>query len=257
MKSKYIFIDESGSPQFFAKGKRPLWIESDFVPVMFLGMVTTDDKKKLRQAVLDFQAYILNDPLLNSIHSVKQQGWFLHASADHSDINLKTVEFIRQLDGFEYHAVIGRKIPEIFINKHNGNPTEFYFDLLFKLLGLDDLEHNCKYRLYLSQRQSNTEQRFAAAFEKALEAKSNTLGGFDYSCSIVRSQDSPEMSVVDYLTWALQRYILKGENDRRYFTALEKHYKSILDVYEDEGSGRIYDQTDRFDLLKANPFSIK
>ena len=29
---------------------------------------------------------------------------------------------------------IGRKIPEIFNRKHNGNATEFYFDLIHKLL---------------------------------------------------------------------------------------------------------------------------
>jgi hypothetical protein len=254
---KYIFIDESGSPQFFAKGKRPLWIEQDFVPVMFLGMVITDDKQGLRKAVLDFQSYILNDPLLNSIYSVRQPGWYLHARTDHSDINLKTVEFIRNLEGFEFHAVIGRKIPDVFVNKHNGNQTEFYFDLLFKLLGLDDLEHNNKYRLYLSQRQSNTEQRFAAAFEKAVKAKSRELGGFDYTCSVVRSQDSPEMSIADYLIWALQRYILKGEPERRYYTALEKHYKKILDVYDEEGEGRLYGEENKFDLSKASPFAIK
>ena len=257
MSSKYIFIDESGSPQFFAKGKRPLWIEQDFVPVMFLGMIVTNDKHELRKAVLDFQASVLNDPLLNSIYSVRQPGWFLHARADHSDINLKATEFIRQLEGFEFHAVIGRKIPEVFVNKHNSNETEFYFDLLYKLLELDDLDHDGKFHLYLSQRQSNTVQRFSEAFERAVKAKSKKEGGFNFSCSIVRSQDTPELSVVDYLLWALQRYILKGEDERRYFLALRKHYKSILDVYDDEGKGRLYGGEDFFQLAKASPFALK
>lgn len=252
---KFIFIDESGSPQFHAKGRRPLWIEPNFIPVMFLGMVTTEDRRALRQAVLDFQNGILSDPLLNSIYSVTRPGWHLHASVDHSDINLKAVEFIRQLEGFEFHTVIGRKLPEVFFSKHNGNATEFYFDLLSKLLELDALETDCKYNLYLSQRQSNTEQRFSDAFEKAVEAKSKKIGGLSYSCSIVRSRDFPEMSLVDYLMWALQRYILKGE--RRYFSALEKQYVSILDVYENDGKGRLYHNGDLFDLKKASPFALK
>ena len=161
---KYIFIDESGDPQFYAKGRRPLWIKPDFVPVMFLGMITTDNRVTLRKAILDFQTRILSDPLLNSIYSVAKPNWYLHGSADHSDINLKTVEFIRELEGFDFHAVIGRKLPEVFFSKHNGNATEFYFDLLSKLLELDALETDCKYHLYLSQRHSNTEQRFSAAF---------------------------------------------------------------------------------------------
>ncbi len=252
---KFVFIDESGSPQFYAKGRRPLWIEPDFVPVMFLGMVTTHDRQALRQAVMDFQRRVLSDPLLNTIHSVSKPEWYLHASADHSDIKLKMVEFIRDLSGFKFHVVIGRKLPEVFFNKQNGSATEFYFDLLSKLLELDGLEGNEKFSLYLSQRQSNTEQRFSAAFEKALAAKSRETGGSAYSCTIVRSQDFPEMSLVDYLMWALQRYILQGE--KRYFSALERHYSSILDVYEEEGKGRLYSQTNPFDLTQASIFTLK
>ena len=102
------------------------------MPIICLGMVTTDNRVQLRKAVLAFQNEVLNDTLLNSIYSVVKPGWHLHARSDHSDINLKMVEFLRQLDGFRFSAVIGRKIPEIFLNKHNGNATEFYFDLIHK-----------------------------------------------------------------------------------------------------------------------------
>ena len=252
---KYIFIDETGSPQFYARRKRPLWIEPGFVPVICMGMVTTDNRVTLRKSVLDFQRQIHDDPLLNSIHSVTQPGWCLHARCDHSDINLKMVEFLRQLEGFRFSAVIGRKIPEIFFNKHNGNATEFYFDLIHKLLELDSLEADVTYGLYLSQRHSNTEQRFAEAFQRAVKAKSREISGMKFSCSIVRSLDFPEMSVVDYMLWALQRYILKGE--KRYYMALEKHYDKILDIYESEGAGKLYTTEDKFDLSKASPFTIK
>jgi len=252
---KYIFIDESGSPQFYAKRRRPLWISPDFVPIICLGMVSTDNRVRLRKAVLAFQQQVINDTLLNSIYSVAQPGWYLHARNDHSDINLKMVEFLRQLDGFHFSAVIGRKIPEVFINKHNGNATEFYFDLMHKLLELDDLHTGCQYHLYLSQRQSNTEQRFAGAFEKAVRAKSLEEGGISYSCSVVRSRDFPELSVADYLLWALQRYILKGES--RYFMAMEKHYNKILDLYDNEGAGKPYCENEPFRLEKATAFVIK
>ncbi|MEJ7683842.1 MAG: hypothetical protein WKG06_39475 [Segetibacter sp.] len=48
---------------------------------------------------------------------------------------------------------------------------------------------------------------------------------------------------------------MKGE--RRYFSAVEKHYGKILDVYENEGKGRLYDTSDKFDLTKASAFTIK
>lgn len=251
---KYIFIDETGSPQLYAKRKRPLWMEPDFVPVICLGIVVTHDRINLRKEITDFQKQVLNDPLLNSIYSVSQPDWFLHARRDHSDINFKMVDFLRQLNSFKFSAVIGRKIPEIFINKHNGNAIEFYFDLIHKLLELDHLQPDAKYHLYLSQRQSSTVQRFTEAFEKAVKAKSMEIERISFSCSIVRSCDFPELSVVDYLLWALQRYILKGE--RRYFAALEKHYEKILDVYDNEGSGKLYEINDPFVLEKASPFNI-
>lgn len=62
------------------------------------------------------------------------------------------------------------------------------------------------------------------------------------------------MSVVDYLLWALQRYILQGE--KRYFAALEHHYEQILDIYEGDGQGRLYTKEDRFEVEKASPFII-
>lgn len=250
---QYIFIDESGSPQFYARRRRPLWTEPNFVPVICLGMVTTEDRVHLRKEVVDFQNQILGDILLNSIFSVRQPGWFLHARSDHSDINLKTVEFLRRLEGFRFHAVIGRKIPEIFIRKHNGSATEFYFDLIHKLLALHPLVEDTSYHLFLSQRQSNTEQRFNHAFERVLatESKGHRVS---YKCTVVRSRDFPELSVVDYLLWALQRYILQGEE--RYFAAMEHHYEQIFDIYEDDGRGRLYTKEDRFELEKASPFII-
>jgi len=251
---QYIFIDESGNPQFYAKRKRPLWTEPTFVPIICLGMITTNDREGLRKEILNFQNQILDNILLNSIFSVRQPGWFLHARGDHSDINLKTVEFLQGLGGFQFRAVIGRKIPEIFNRKHNGNATEFYFDLIHKLLALHPLMEDTRYHLFLSQRQSNTEQRFTQAFERVLmtESKGRNLS---YKCAVVRSRDFPELSVVDYLLWALQRYILQGE--RRYFAALEHHYEQILDIYEDDGLGRLYTKEDRFEVEKASPFTIE
>jgi hypothetical protein len=253
---KYVFIDESGSPQFYAKRKRPLWLDSSFSPIICLGMVSTEDRAALRNSVINFQREVLNDPLFNTIHSVAQPDWYLHARNDHSDIILKMVESLRKMEGFKFSAVIGRKIPDIFIRKHNGSATEFYFDLIHKLLALDDIESGAKHRysLYLSQRQSNTVQRFSQAFEKALKTKGCESNGIDFSCTIVRSNDCPEMSVVDYLLWALQRYILKGE--RRYFTALEKHYDKILDVYANEEAGELYNINNRFELSKTGIYTI-
>jgi hypothetical protein len=69
-----------------------------------------------------------------------------------------------------------------------------------------------------------------------------------------RSRDFPELSVADYLLWALQRYILQA--GKRYFAAMQHHYDQILDIYENDGTGRLYTRKDQFELEKASPFVV-
>lgn len=251
-----LFIDESGSPQFYAKRKRPLWIEPDFEPVLMLGMVMTRDRRALREKVLEFQREMLADDLFNTIYSVRQPGWFLHASKDHFEVRLKFIEWLRRLDDIEMRVVIGRKIPEIFHSKHNGNAVEFYFDVLNKLLTRFNFpaEGNCS--LYLSKRQSNTLDRFEQALKKALAIQSERYDVAKFTCRITPSADFPELSVVDYLLWVLKRYISK-EEDRRYFTALESKFVEIYDAYDNEGQGQVYNALNPFDLSKTGTFGIK
>jgi hypothetical protein len=42
----------------------------------------------------------------------------------------------------------------------------------------------------------------------------------------------PELSIIDYLIWAVQRKLLTGES--RYFDALQSKYETVLDLYDDE-----------------------
>lgn len=251
----YFFIDESGDPNFYGRHHRPLWLEPDFEPVLMLGMVVVRNRRWLREQVISFQQKILADPLYSSIYSVSQPAWFLHASKDHSDVRLKFFEMLRDLEGLEVYIVIGRKLPDLFHAKHNKKASEFYFDLLNKLLTRFNFDPGRQCQLYLSQRQSNTMERFEEALEKALVVQSKRFDANLFNCRITPSRDYPELSVIDYFLWALKRYITVGE--KRFFTALEKHVKEVYDVYEEEGKGKLYNATDPFDLSKASPFSIK
>lgn len=254
-KQYYFFIDESGDPNFYARRKRPLWTEPTFEPILMLGMVVVEDRKALRQAILDFQNQLLTDPLFNTIHSVSQPNWFLHASKDHVDIRLKFIEFLRAQPDVKSYVVIGRKIPEIFHNKHNGNASEFYFDLLNKLLSRFDFEEDVECTLYLSQRQSNSVEKFIAALKKALIRQNKLFSHTQFNCSIVLSRENPEMSVVDYYLWVVKRYISMQE--RRYLSALEANVVEIFDVYDKGGKGIIYDRNNPFELSKASPYEVK
>lgn len=252
-----LFIDESGSPSFYAKRKRPLWIEPDFEPVLMLGMTVVRDRRALREKVLDFQKAILADPFFNTISSTSRSDWFLHASKDHSDVRLKCFEFIRGLDDLQCFVVIGRKLPDIFHQKHNGKEAEFYFDMLSKLLARYDFQPETDYSVYLSQRQSNTLDRFETALKKSLDSKSNLLDMKRFMCRITPSSEFPELSIIDYLLWAVRRAISKGEEETRFLNALQGKFTEIVDVYGNDGKGAIYDAANPFNLAKTGPFGFK
>jgi hypothetical protein len=43
----------------------------------------------------------------------------------------------------------------------------------------------------------------------------------------------PELSIIDYLIWAVQRNLLQGES--RYFDAMKSKYETVMNLYKEEG----------------------
>lgn len=231
---KYFFIDESGDPDFFGNRKKILIGTDGFQPYLIIGMIETDNRKALRKAVVEFMENIKADSLYNSIPSVaSEKGWYVHARGDHPEIRSKFFELLRKLDGFKAHIVIAKKDPNIFAGKHNSNPTEFYFDVLHHLLNGRMSTVGCKHMLYLSQRGNNSLHRFQKAVDKALAARETDIDGqIEYNLEIVPSNDMPELSIIDYLMWAVQRKLIKGET--RYFDAMKDKYETLLNLYEED-----------------------
>ena len=162
-----------------------------------------------------------------------RSGWYVHARGDHPEIRAKFFELLRNLEGYKAHIVIAKKDLNIFNRKHNNNTTEFYFDVLHHLLNgrLNDAGRH--YNLYLSQRGNNSIRRFQEAVTKAVETdKANTIGAIQYNLEIVQSKEMPELSIIDYLMWAVQRNLLQGES--RYFDALKSKYETVLNLYTGE-----------------------
>ena len=230
----YLFIDESGDPVFYGNRKKLLVGTEGFQPYLIIGMIETDNRKALRKAVVNFMDSIKADSLYNSIPSIAtDKGWFVHARGDHPEIRAKFFELLRNLEGYKAHIVIAKKNLNIFNRKHNNNPTEFYFDVLHHLLNgrLKDIGKH--YKLYLSQRGNNSLHRFEEAVTKALAAdNAETNGTIQSNLEIVQSREMPELSIIDYLMWAVQRDLLKGES--RYFEAMKSKYETVIHLYGKE-----------------------
>lgn len=254
---QYLFIDECGDPNFYGKHRKPLAGTPGYQPLLMLGALSTDNRRALRKAVLAFQEEVLADPLYNSIHSVSQPGWFLHARADHAEVRGRFFDFLRHLPDFSISVVIGRKKPAIFAQKHNNNPAEFYYDLVHHLLrGRLAPSPSQPHRIYLAQRGKDNIERFQRAVEQAFSHDVATLMGESKIpvCQTLLSSTCPELSIVDYCLWALQRYLLRGEI--RFFAALEAKFDLIIDLYDDSlitGSG-LYTSANPLRVDKCSPF---
>jgi hypothetical protein len=255
----YLFIDESGDPSFYASGNRSIVGTDGFKPILLIGIVKLEDKKAIRNAILRFMDELRNDPLYNSLPCISDpKGWYLHASYDNLEVRVKFAEFLRKLEGFEFYCVIGRKRLDIFHKKHNRNETEFYFDLVTHLIR-DRLDNeDTFYQVLLSARNKNTQHKLIEAIENAIQsdnAKRDSPLKIKYNCEIVLSRETPELSIVDYLLWAIQRYLLQG--DKRFYNALEAKYNLIIDLYGADGNkSKYYSTNNRLDIEKTGEFRV-
>ena len=256
---KYYFIDESGDPTFYANRKHCIVGSAGFTPVLLLGMVIIEDKKKIRNAILQFMDQIRNDNLYNTLPCINNaKGWYLHASYDNLEVQIKFLDFLRNLKGFEFHAIIARKRLDVFHKKHNDNESEFYFDLVYHLLKNQEYSKDSFHQIILSARNKNTLKALNDAVFNAIDSNKTGIGNQDpifYNCDVLQSRLTPELSIADYLLLALQRYILKGEI--RFYKALEEKYKLIIDLYDfekQENNANFYHSGNRFDINKASKF---
>jgi hypothetical protein len=97
----------------------------------------------------------------------------------------------------------------------------------------DHPEIRAKFFLYLSQRGNNSLHRFQTAVDKALSVReSNEKSNIKFNLEIVASKEMPELSIIDYLIWALQRKLITGESS--YFDAMESKYSTVMHLYDGE-----------------------
>ncbi|MEI9920362.1 MAG: DUF3800 domain-containing protein [Bacteroidota bacterium] len=230
MKKKFLLIDESGDPNFYGHRKKLLVSQPGYQPYLMIGMIETEDRRALHEAVVKFLNEIKSDPLYNTIPSVIKDSWYVHARGDHPEIRAKFFELLRRLEGFKAHIVTARKDILIFNRKHNNNPTEFYFDVLYHLLNgrLNDPEY--QYMIYLSQRDNSNISRLQEAVNRALQTGNSNVKKISCHLRIVPGKEMPELSIVDYLMWAFQRKLMTEEH--RQFDALIDKFATIINLYE-------------------------
>lgn len=261
-KKTYLFIDESGDASFYAKKNRLLVGTDGFQPLLLLGLVVLEDKNEIHKKIKSLREEIKNDSLYNSLKCVANpKGWYFHARNDQPEIRTKFIELIRKIDGFKSYIVIGRKRLDLFHKKHNKSENEFYFDMVYHLLKDRLNNEDVFYQIFLSKRTGNSAEKLKDAIEKAIERDNNkrkTPVVIEYDCRTIQSDSSPELSIIDYLMWALQRYILL--KDSRFYNALVQKMNLIIDLYDFEKFGSknnnyYHPKKNKFELEKAGEFN--
>lgn len=257
----YLFIDESGDASFYAKKNRLLIGEDGFQPLLLLGMVEIKNKKQIFDAIKKLQNDIKLDNLYNTLKCVTNpKGWYFHARNDQLEIRTKFVELIRTFDQIKSFVVIGRKRLDVFQKKHNKSESEFYFDMVYHLLKDRLTDEKVFYQILLSSRSGSSTEKLKNAIEKAI-AKDNLKREnplqISFDCRTVPNDITPELSIVDYLLWALQRYILTGDN--RFYNALIDKFDLIIDLYDFEkinkNESHYYQKGENiFEIEKASAF---
>jgi hypothetical protein len=116
------------------------------------------------------------------------------------------------------------------------------------------------YQILLSSRSGNSGEKLKKAIEKAIERdnkRRKTPITIQYDCRTIPSDITPELSIIDYLMWALQSYILLKDN--RFYNALVEKMNLIIDLYnfekfESKTSNYYHPKKNKFELEKASEF---
>jgi hypothetical protein len=104
----------------------------------------------------------------------------------------------------------------------------------------------------LSHRPKTTIDKLTIAIDKAILSSQKKIVSSEpitYDSTIEKCSFMPELSVVDYFLWALQRYIYKKES--RFWEAIEPLVGYVTDLY---GENTVYDQNNEFSVEKAKEF---
>ncbi len=243
------FLDEAGDTTFYGKGKTVIIGENGVSRCFILGMVKfkqpLDD---IRRKVLELQNQIMQDTYFADVCSVQKKigkgGFFFHATDDVPEIRKILYEYIQSLE-CSFEAVVGRKIPGLYENKHNGKEAEFYADMLSHLLK-NKLAKDGKLILNIAGRgQSTRNTNLQAGLDKAISRSriknSARLVTTNVVFNVQNHHTEPLLNIADYFCWAVQRVFERGE--MRYYNYLREKISLVVDLYDEAryaNSGNYY-----------------
>lgn len=143
-----------------------------------------------------------------------KHGFYFHATDDIPEVRMIFYNFFSSLD-CSFEAVVGRKIPSLYLKKHNSNPHEFYADLLSHLLYAKLINEN---RMVLniaergtSTRLENLKLGLCKAEERFTSYNPEATLSHNIVFNVQNQTSEPLLNIADYFCWSVQRVFEKGE----------------------------------------------
>jgi|TARA_B110001469_G_C9622459_1_gene310364 hypothetical protein len=234
------FLDEMGDTTFYGKGRRNIIGETGVSLSFGIGILKIKRPlDQVRAEVIQLQKEIEEDPLFNTLPSVKkrtkQGGFFFHACKDTPDVRSPFLKYIRSLP-CELEAVVARKIPPLFEKQHHSQENEFYADLLSHLIK-KRVKRGGKLVLNVAARGSSTRDKvfteaLTIANERALKRWSQEELKSHVVFNVQTPRTEPILNIADYLCWAVQRVFERGET--RHYDYLQDRIRLVVDLYDSE-----------------------
>ena len=252
--SIWYFADEAGDPVFYDRRGSLIVGQRGCSPVLILGFVQTENPGPIRQAVLQLQQEILNDPYFQGVPSLQKTAVAFHCKDDIPEIRYRLFKLIATLD-FRAQFIVARKIEKVFRNSFQTNENKFY-DHLVSCLFQNVLHRHERNFIYFAKRGSrdrqlplsNAIQAGIAGFEE--KWKASVTATFEVQAQTPVGE--PCLSVIDYMNWAVYRAFTRGE--MRYYKTVEDKVSLVVDLYDaDKYPKSWYNRKNPFDAKKITP----
>jgi len=251
------YLDEAGDTTFFGKGKTDIIGQNGVSKCFIIGMVKFKEPlHEIREKVIALQKSVCSDPYFKEVPSIQKKiakgGYYFHATDDVPEVRKLFYDYIKTVN-CSFEAVVGRKIMNIYTNKHNGRESEFYADLLSHLIK-NKLSGGGKIILDIASRGSSTKNvNLQLALKKAIGR--NTKIGKPVATQVVfnvqNHHTEPLLNISDYFCWSIQRLFERGET--RYYHFMQDQISLVVDLYDRKNytnSGNYY--TRKKPLTKSN-----
>jgi len=240
LKTYHRFLDEAGDTTFYGKGKQVILGSEGVSKSFIIGLVKFKSNiETIREQIIVLQHEIENDSYYYDVPSVHKRiaknGFFFHAKDDIPEIREKFFRYIHA-QNCSCEAIVGRKIIQLFQEKHKSNEAFFYADLISHLLK-NKLKNLDKLVLNVASRGKCTKnQNLEIALQKAIQRFRKKSPDSTLKTKIVFNVQTPLseplLCVADYFMWSIQRVFEKG--DVRSYNYLSDKISTVIDIYDVE-----------------------